>query len=67
MTGPIQNYLYHKCGTPFKRGIGMNQPVIKQLEDFKEGDFIRGKFAVRSKETPREYKNKPGKKCKTDS
>lgn len=39
----------------------MNQPLIKQLEDFKEGDFIRGKFAVRTKETPREYKNKPGK------
>jgi 3'-5' exoribonuclease len=39
----------------------MNQAVIKQLAEFKEGDFIRGKFAVRSKETPREYKNKPGK------
>jgi lysyl-tRNA synthetase class II len=39
----------------------MNEPVIKQLEEFKEGDFIRGKFAVRTKETPREYKNKPGK------
>ncbi|UCE73337.1 MAG: HD domain-containing protein [Methanomassiliicoccales archaeon] len=39
----------------------MNQPIIKQLEDFKEGDYIRGKFAVRNKETPREYKNKPGR------
>lgn len=39
----------------------MNQPTRKQVTDFKEGDFIVGKFAVRTKETPREYKNKPGK------
>ena len=39
----------------------MNQPEIKQVQEFKEGDHIRGKFAVRTKETPREYKNKPGK------
>jgi 3'-5' exoribonuclease len=39
----------------------MNQPVKKQIQDFREGDYIRGMFAVRSKETPREYKNKPGK------
>jgi 3'-5' exoribonuclease len=39
----------------------MNQPVKKQIQDFREGDYIRGMFAVRSKETPREYKNKSGK------
>lgn len=39
----------------------MNQPEKKQIEEFKEGDSIRGMFAVRSKETPREYKNKPGR------
>lgn len=44
-----------------KGGKGMDQPVKKQIQDFREGDHIRGKFAVRNKETPREYKNKPGK------
>jgi 3'-5' exoribonuclease len=39
----------------------MSQPIEKQIDGFKEGDFIRGKFAVRTKETPRDYKNKPGK------
>lgn len=39
----------------------MSQPIEKQIMEFKEGDFIRGKFAVRTKETPRDYKNKPGK------
>ncbi|UCG70670.1 MAG: HD domain-containing protein, partial [Thermoplasmata archaeon] len=39
----------------------MNQPTKKQIEEFKEGDYIRGMFAVRNKETPREYKNKSGK------
>jgi 3'-5' exoribonuclease len=39
----------------------MNQPIKKQIQDFIEGDYIRGMFAVRNKETPREYKNKPGK------
>ncbi len=39
----------------------MNKPEKKQIEEFREGDHIVGKFAVRTKETPREYKNKPGK------
>ncbi len=39
----------------------MNQPEKKQVTDFRESDFIMGKFAVRTKETPRDYKNKPGK------
>jgi len=39
----------------------MEQPTIKKIQDFREGDFIRGKFAVRTKETPKEYRNKPGK------
>jgi 3'-5' exoribonuclease len=39
----------------------MNQPQVKPLEEIREGDFIKGKFAVRTKETPREYKNKAGK------
>jgi 3'-5' exoribonuclease len=39
----------------------MSDPKIKQLEEIIEGDFIKGKFAVRTKETPREYKNKSGK------
>ncbi|UCE37593.1 MAG: HD domain-containing protein [Thermoplasmata archaeon] len=39
----------------------MEQPLKKQVQDFREGDSIRGKFAVRTKETPREYRNKPGK------
>jgi 3'-5' exoribonuclease len=39
----------------------MQQPVSKQVKDIVEGDQIRGKFAVRTKESPREYKNKPGK------
>ncbi len=39
----------------------MNQPIKKQIQDFREGDYIRGMFALRNKETPREYKNKSGK------
>jgi 3'-5' exoribonuclease len=39
----------------------MNKPEKKQIENFREGDHIIGKFAVRTKETPSEYKNKPGK------
>jgi 3'-5' exoribonuclease len=39
----------------------MEQLQKKQVTDFREGDSIRGKFAVRNKETPREYRNKPGK------
>ncbi len=39
----------------------MNQPQKKQITDFGEGDYIQGMFAVRSKETPREYKNKQGR------
>ncbi|UCF07859.1 MAG: HD domain-containing protein [Thermoplasmata archaeon] len=39
----------------------MDQPIQKHVQEFKEGDFIRGKFAVRSKDTPKEYRNKPGK------
>jgi hypothetical protein len=39
----------------------MSDPKIKSLEEIIEGDFIKGKFAVRTKETPREYKNKSGK------
>ena len=40
----------------------MNQPIKKQIQDFREGDYIRGMFALRNKETPREYKNKSGGK-----
>jgi 3'-5' exoribonuclease len=39
----------------------MQQPLSKHVKDIQEGDQIRGKFAVRTKESPREYKNKPGK------
>lgn len=39
----------------------MSDPQTKLLEEIIEGDYIKGKFAVRAKETPREYKNKPGK------
>ncbi len=39
----------------------MQQPELKQIKEIKEGDLIRGKFAVRTKESPREYKNKQGK------
>ena len=31
------------------------------ISNLKEGSSFRGKLAVRSKETPREYKNKDGK------
>jgi 3'-5' exoribonuclease len=39
----------------------MDQPTIKKIQEFREGDFVRGKFAVRTKETPKEYRNKPGR------
>lgn len=64
---PRKNRLKPKIPIPHKLyplpqgGRGMNQPIKKQIQDFREGDYIRAMFAVRSKETPREYKNKSGK------
>jgi 3'-5' exoribonuclease len=44
-----------------QEGHIMKEFIEKQVQDFKEGDNIKGKFAVRTKDTPRDYKNKQGK------
>lgn len=39
----------------------MSRFTEKAISDMREGDSVTGKFAIRDKETPKEYRNKAGK------